>query len=95
MPAISRFQAATVGTSVWIHNHRSFDDVLVLDVADPEAPKLALQPVTGAEGTPMSRHAPLGCSATGPEPRGGLFISSAGSLVLVLRVADPKGEHWC
>ena len=65
MPAISRFQAATLGTSVWIHNHRSLDDVLVLDVADPEAPKVALQPVTGAEGTPMSRRAPLGCSATG------------------------------
>ena len=55
VPAISRFQAAAVGGSVFIHNHRSLSDVLVLDAADPAAPKLALQPVTGAEGTPMSR----------------------------------------
>ena len=55
MPAISRFQAAAIGSSVFIHNHRSLSDVLVLDVADPAAPKLALRPVTGAEGTPMSR----------------------------------------
>ena len=64
VPAISRFQAAAVGSSVFIHNHRSLSDMLVLDVADPAAPKLALQPVTGAEGTPMSRCGLLSESST-------------------------------
>ncbi|KAK9839199.1 hypothetical protein WJX81_000851 [Elliptochloris bilobata] len=55
MPVISRFQAVVIGPSVYIHTHRSLLDILVLDVADPAAPKLALRPVTGTEGTPMSR----------------------------------------
>ena len=63
MPAISRFQAAAVGSSVFIHNHRSLSDILVLDVADPAAPTLALRPVTGAEGTPMSRCGSMESSA--------------------------------
>ena len=65
VPAISRFQAAAVGSSVFIHNHRSLSDVLVLDVADPAAPKLALRPVTGAEGTPVSRCGLVRSSACG------------------------------
>ena len=63
MPAISRFQAAAVGSSVFIHNHRSLSDMLVLDAADPAAPKLALRPIAGAEGTPMSRCGLTGSSA--------------------------------
>ncbi len=58
MPAVSRFQAAAVGSAVYIHTHRSLDDVLVLDASDPGAPKLASRPVTGAQGTPMSRRGP-------------------------------------
>jgi len=59
MPAVSRFQAAAVGDAVYIHTHRSLEDVLVLDVSDPGAPKLASRPVTGAQGTPMSRRGPF------------------------------------
>jgi len=59
MPAVSRFQTAAVGDAVYIHTHRSLEDVLVLDVSDPGAPKLASRPVTGAQGTPMSRRGPF------------------------------------
>ena len=55
LPAISRFQAVAVGSEIYIHTHRSLQDVLVLDVADPDAPDLALQPVASEHDPPMSR----------------------------------------
>ncbi|KAK9807704.1 hypothetical protein WJX72_006635 [[Myrmecia] bisecta] len=55
LPAISRFQAAAVSQKIYIHTHRSIDDILVLDVASPDAPMLAKVGVTGEAGTPPSR----------------------------------------
>lgn len=51
---ISRFQAAVVGQRVFIHTHRSLDNVIVLNVAS-EPPALLTTPVTGTEGAPSSR----------------------------------------
>jgi hypothetical protein len=56
LPAISRFQAVAVGSKVYIHTHRSLEDILVLDVTDADAPALSLQPVASQHGEPpMSR----------------------------------------
>ena len=53
---ISRFQAAAVGNIIFIHTHRSLQDILALDVTDPDKPCLQLLPVTGKNGvTPAAR----------------------------------------
>ncbi|KAL3157872.1 hypothetical protein ABBQ32_012283 [Trebouxia sp. C0010 RCD-2024] len=53
---ISRFQAAVVGSKVYIHTHRSINDILVLDVADPNKPHLTKVSVSStAGGTPSAR----------------------------------------
>ena len=44
-----------MGSRVYIHTHRSLQDILVLDVSDPDAPKLALQPTAAEHDPPMSR----------------------------------------
>lgn len=59
MPQISRFQAQAVGSRVYIHNHRSLQDILMLDVSDSNAPVLSLQPVTADPEPPMSRQAAM------------------------------------
>ena len=59
---ISRFQAAAVGNVVYIHTHRSLNDILVLDVANPDSPKLKQVPVSGNQGaTPSARWALASC----------------------------------
>ncbi len=59
---ISRFQAAAVGNMVYIHTHRSLNDILVLDVANPDSPKLKQVPVSGNQGaTPSARWTPASC----------------------------------
>ncbi len=55
MPQISRFQAQATGDRIYIHTHRSLQDILVLDVSDSDAPTLSLQPVTSDPEPPMSR----------------------------------------
>ena len=55
LPAISRFQAVALGSKIYIHTHRSLQDILVLDVSDADAPSLSLQPVTSEDDPPMSR----------------------------------------
>lgn len=56
MQPISRFQAAAVGHTIYIHTHRSLNDILVLDVADPDKPRLKQVPVSSATGaTPSAR----------------------------------------
>ena len=56
MPQISRFQAQAIGSRIYIHTHRSLQDILVLDVSDSNAPALSLQPVTSDPEPPMSRY---------------------------------------
>ena len=56
-PQISRFQAQAIGSRIYIHTHRSLQDILVLDVADSDAPTLTLQPVSSDPEPPMSRQA--------------------------------------
>ena len=59
---ISRFQAAAVGNMVYIHTHRSLNDILVLDVTNSDSPKLKQVPVSGKQGaTPSARWAPALC----------------------------------
>jgi len=59
---ISRFQVAAVGNMVYIHTHRSLNDILVLDVANPDEPKLKQVPVSGNHGaTPSARWALASC----------------------------------
>ena len=55
MPQISRFQAQAIGDRIYIHTHRSLQDILVLDVSNSDAPTLSLQPVTSDPEPPMSR----------------------------------------
>ena len=55
LPAISRFQAAAVGDAIYIHTHRSIDDIFCLECTDLAAPRLSKISVSGSEGTPMSR----------------------------------------
>ncbi len=55
LPAISRFQAVALGSKIYIHTHRSLQDILVLDVANPDEPVLSLLPVTSEDDPPMSR----------------------------------------
>ena len=59
---ISRFQACAVGSNIYIHTHRSLQDILVLDVADPDAPQLASQKVSGkvSGSVPSARQELLG-----------------------------------
>ena len=53
---ISRFQATAVGSKIYIHTHRSLDDILVLDVANTDQPKLEKVPVSSTTGaTPSAR----------------------------------------
>lgn len=59
LPAISRFQAVALGSKIYIHTHRSLQDILVLDVSDTAAPSLSLQPVTSEDDPPMSRYCPI------------------------------------
>ena len=59
MPQISRFQAQAIGSRIYIHTHRSLQDILVLDVSDSDAPILSLQPVSSDPEPPMSRSATL------------------------------------
>ena len=56
---ISRFQACAVGSRIFIHTHRSLQDILVLDVADPDAPQLATLKVSGkdSDSSPSARQA--------------------------------------
>ena len=58
MPQISRFQAQAINSRIYIHTHRSLQDVLVLDVSDSDAPTLSLQPVSSDPEPPMSRQTP-------------------------------------
>lgn len=59
---ISRFQAAAVGNMVYIHTHRSLNDILVLDVANSDKPKLKQVTVSGHQGaTPSARWGPASC----------------------------------
>ncbi len=71
---ISRFQAAAVGNMVYIHTHRSLNDILVLDVAKPDSPKLKQVPVSGNQGaTPSARWGPASgflCHLSGSETTG-------------------------
>ncbi|KAK9794608.1 hypothetical protein WJX73_007394 [Symbiochloris irregularis] len=53
LEAISRFQAVAVGQKIFIHTHRSLQDILILDTAT-SPPTLTKQPVTGSN-TPSSR----------------------------------------
>ena len=54
---ISRFQAAAVGQKIYIHTHRSINDILVLDVTNPDKPQLQQVAVSGADGaTPSARY---------------------------------------
>ena len=55
LPAISRFQAAAVGNKIYIHTHRSLQDILTLDVSSADSPVLSVQPVTSEDEPPMSR----------------------------------------
>lgn len=57
MPAISRFQAAAVGSEIFIHNHRSTEAIHVLDTSQ-QPPVLSERPYAGGEA-PSSRQAPL------------------------------------
>lgn len=64
---ISRFQACVVDSKIFIHTHRSLQDILVLDVADPDAPQLASLKVSGkdSDSIPSARQAlvlPVPCS---------------------------------
>ena len=53
---ISRFQAAAVGSKIYIHTHRSLADILVLDVANADQPQLDKVPVSSTTGiTPSAR----------------------------------------
>ena len=63
IPQISRFQAQAIGSKIYIHTHRSLQDILVLDVSDADAPSLSLQPVSSRPEPPMSRQACLEASA--------------------------------
>lgn len=47
---ISRFQATAVGSKIYIHTHRSLDDILVLDVANVDQPELNKVPVSSTTG---------------------------------------------
>lgn len=63
MPKISRFQAQAIGSRIYIHTHRSLQDILVLDVSDSDAPGLSLQEVTSDPEPPMSRQAVASCAS--------------------------------
>ena len=64
MPTISRFQAAAVGSKIFIHNHRSAESIHVLDTSQ-EPPVLSERPYGGGEA-PSSRQAPLiSCAGQG------------------------------
>ena len=53
----SRHQAAAVGSTVYIHNHRSTSTIMALDtLASP--PKLTSIPVSTTGGYPASRSSP-------------------------------------
>ena len=54
---ISRFQAVAVGDVIYIHTHRSLQDILALNVKKPERPELQLQPVSSTNGAaPAARY---------------------------------------
>lgn len=65
MQPISRFQAAAVGHTIYIHTHRSINDILVLDVADPDKPRLKQVPVSSATGATPSARCLLTLTCTG------------------------------
>ncbi|KAA6425251.1 MAG: hypothetical protein FRX49_04746 [Trebouxia sp. A1-2] len=76
---ISRFQAAAVQNMVYIHTHRSLNDILVLDVANPDSPKLKQVPVTGNQG------------AT-PSARGLHTVTAVGNKLYLFGGASQKGQ---
>ncbi|KAL0052870.1 hypothetical protein WJX82_009025 [Trebouxia sp. C0006] len=76
---ISRFQAAAVGNLVYIHTHRSLNDILVLDVANPDSPKLKQVPVSGNQG------------AT-PSARGLHTVTAVGNKLYLFGGASQKGQ---
>ena len=54
---ISRFQAAAVGSNIYIHTHRSLDDIVVLDVGNPDRPQLNKVSVSSTTGNiPSARY---------------------------------------
>lgn len=54
---ISRFQAVVYGEIIYIHTHRSLQDILTLDVSNPDQPELHLVPVSSTSGsTPAARY---------------------------------------
>ena len=54
---VSRFQAAAIGTKIWIHTHRCKDHLLCLDTATLSLSKhpLELRPLQPAKGHPGGR----------------------------------------
>lgn len=52
LQTISRFQAVAVGDVIYIHTHRSLQDILAIDVSNPDEPQLSLVPVSSATGSP-------------------------------------------
>ena len=93
---ISRFQVAAVGNMVYIHTHRSLNDILVLDVANPEKPKLKQVPVSGNQGaTPSARWGPALCfvkcssaSQTKGLPRGPTIMAASSEMHDQCRLTD-------
>lgn len=93
---ISRFQAAAVGNLVYIHTHRSLNDILVLDVANPDSPKLKQVPVSGNQGaTPSARWGPALCfvkcssaSQTKGLPRGPSIMAASTEMHDQCRLTD-------
>ncbi|KAF5839410.1 hypothetical protein DUNSADRAFT_812 [Dunaliella salina] len=65
LPAISRHQAVAVGQSIYIHHHRSAQDISVLDVSNPAHPKLHKVPVKGDVPSSRGLHS-LTAVAPGP-----------------------------
>ena len=71
----SRHQAAAVGSTIYIHNHRTTSSILALDTqASP--PKLISIPVSTTDGYPASRSIPNSCQRIilSPHPFLSLFL---------------------
>eukprot|EP00798_Chlamydomonas_sp_ICE-L_P021800 gene21800-28822_t len=84
MPEISRFQAVAVGSKVYIHTHRSVEEIVVLDTSNVDAPTLSIEKVQGS--TPAVEDSP-----SVPPSRGLHSVTLIGESLYLFGGAPAKG----